>query len=62
LANQIIYGAGQSNEWSIYQATEGGKHPGEKLTSFGDDEYQLLEDLRWLPDGSGFSFSSSDPG
>lgn len=60
LANQIIYGAGENNNWSIYRITEGNAHPGEKLKSFTADEYQLLEDLRWLPDGSGFLFSSSE--
>jgi TolB protein len=59
LANQIIYQAGSSTDWSIYRGTEGGKHPGEKLFGWGEDELEFLEDLRWLPDGSGFIFSSS---
>jgi TolB protein len=59
LANQIIYQAGSSTDWSIYRGTEGGTHPGEKLFGWGEDELEFLEDLRWLPDGSGFVFSSS---
>ncbi len=60
LANQIIYTAGKSDEDSgVFRITEGGAHPGVKLASFLADEYQLLQDVRWLPDGSGFLFSSA---
>jgi TolB protein len=58
LANQIIYTSNAAGDSSIYKITEGGTHPGEKLTTFSDIEYQLLFDLRWLPDGSGFLFSN----
>jgi Tol biopolymer transport system component len=40
--------------------TEGGTHPGTKLVNYSDIEYQLLHDLHWLPDGSGFLFSTPD--
>jgi len=40
--------------------TEGGTHPGTKLVNYSDIQYQLLHDLHWLPDGSGFLFSTSD--
>jgi len=32
--------------------------PGEKLAQYSNIEYQLLFDLRWLPDASGFVFSN----
>ena len=38
--------------------TEGGSHPGTKLTAFSDLDYQLLMDLRWMPDGSGLLYST----
>jgi Tol biopolymer transport system component len=39
--------------------TEGGTHPGKKLTNYSEIEYQLLHDLHWLPDGSGFLYSTT---
>jgi hypothetical protein len=57
-ANQLLYTENASGESSIFRIAEGGKHPGEKLTRFSDIEYQLLFDLRWLPDASGFLFSN----
>ena len=57
-ANQLLYTENASGESSIFRTGEGGKHPGEKLTKFSDIEYQLLFDLRWLPDASGFLFSN----
>jgi hypothetical protein len=57
-ANQLLYTENGSGESSIFRIAEGGKHPGEKLTAFSNIEYQLLFDLRWLPDASGFLFSN----
>jgi TolB protein len=57
-ANQIIYTENASGDSSVYRIAEGGTHPGAKLTTYSDIEYQLLSDLRWLPDGSGFLFSN----
>ncbi|HEX5708247.1 MAG TPA: hypothetical protein VFX96_13170 [Pyrinomonadaceae bacterium] len=57
LANQIIYTDNTSGGSSIYRIAEGGTHPGAKLTTFSDIDYQLLQELRWLPDGSGFLYS-----
>ena len=57
-SNQIIYSENGSSGSSVFRNTEGGKHPGEKLTSYSDLDYQLLFDLRWLPDGSGLLFSN----
>jgi Tol biopolymer transport system component len=42
----------------IFRITDGGKHPGEKLATYSNIAYQLLFDLRWLPDASGFLFSN----
>lgn len=58
LANQLIYTENGSGESSIYRVTEGGTHPGTKLTTFSDIAYQLLFDLAWLPDGSGLLYST----
>jgi hypothetical protein len=57
-ANQILYTENASGDSSVYRITEGSQHPGEKLTKYSDIEYQLLFDLHWLPDGSGFLFSN----
>jgi len=57
-ANQLIYAENSSGESAIFRINEGGTHPGEKLTAFSNIPYQLLFDLRWLPDASGFLFSN----
>lgn len=57
-ANQLLYTENASGDSSIYRITEGAKHPGEKLTQYINIEYQLLFDLRWLPDASGFLYSN----
>jgi len=59
LANQVIY-TENSTESAIFLITEGGAHPGTKLVNYSEVEYQLLEDLHWLPDGSGFLYSAVD--
>jgi len=58
-ANKVIY-TENSTESAIFLMTEGGTHPGTKLVNYSDIEYQLLHDLHWLPDGSGFLFSTPD--
>ena len=57
-ANQLLYTENASGDSSIFRMTEGGKHPGERLAQYSNIEYQLLFDLKWLPDGSGFIFSN----
>jgi hypothetical protein len=58
-ANQVIYTDNSSPGGSnIYQITEGRAHPGKKLTQFSEIDLQLLYDLRWMPDGSGFLYST----
>jgi hypothetical protein len=42
----------------VFRITEGGTQSGQKLAQFSDIEYQLLFDLHWLPDASGFVFSN----
>ena len=40
---------------------EGGKHdPTSRLTFFSNLQYQILYDLKWLPDGSGLLYSTVD--
>jgi TolB protein len=56
--NQLLYSENSEGESGIFRITERGKHPGEKLTAYSNIPYQLLFDLRWLPDGSGFLFSN----
>ncbi|HYN84080.1 MAG TPA: hypothetical protein VER32_02430 [Pyrinomonadaceae bacterium] len=61
LADQIIYSANSDGEGtSIYRVKEGGTHPGTKVHAFSELDLQLLSDLRWLPDGSGFLYSIPD--
>ncbi|MCA1816500.1 MAG: hypothetical protein LC746_08870 [Acidobacteria bacterium] len=57
-ANQIIYTENASDDSAVFRITEGGTHPGTKLVAYSDIQYQLLYDLRWLPDASGFLFSN----
>lgn len=57
-ANQLLYTENASGDSSIFRMTEGGKHPGDRLAQYSNIEYQLLFDLKWLPDGSGFIFSN----
>ena len=59
LTSQLIYTENASGDSGVYRIAEGGTHPGAKLTTYSDLEYQLLLDLRWLPDGSGFLFSNA---
>ena len=61
LANQLIYTENSAGGGSsVYRIAEGGTHPGTKLHTFSDLDYQLLHDLRWLPDGSGFLYSQTN--
>lgn len=61
LADQIIYSANSDGEGtSIHRVKEGGAHPGTKVHAFSELDLQLLSDLRWLPDGSGFLYSFPD--
>jgi TolB protein len=57
-ANQLLYSENSEGDSGIFRITEGGTHPGQKLTTYSNIPYQLLFDLRWLPDGSGFLFSN----
>ncbi|HEX5704502.1 MAG TPA: hypothetical protein VFX97_14980 [Pyrinomonadaceae bacterium] len=61
LADQIIYSANSDGEGSsIHRVKEGGAHPGNKVHPFSELDLQLVTDLRWLPDGSGFLYSFPD--
>ena len=57
-ANQLLYTENASGDSSVFRITEGGTHPGQRLAQYSNIEYQLLFDLQWLPDGSGFVFSN----
>jgi len=59
LADQIIYTENSGEGSGIFMMKEGSVHdPSTKLTQFSDIQYQLLHDLKWLPDGSGFLYST----
>ncbi|HYO62632.1 MAG TPA: hypothetical protein VER08_03140 [Pyrinomonadaceae bacterium] len=61
LADQILYTSNDGEGGSvIHRLKEGGTHPGTKLHVFSDVGLQLLSDLRWLPDGSGFLYAFPD--
>ena len=57
-ASQVIYTENSSGGSNIFKMTEGGAHPGTKLTAFSDLDYQLAMDLRWMPDSSGLLYST----
>jgi len=59
LADQILYTANTGGS-SIYRIKEGGTQPGTKVHTFSEVDHQLLLDLKWLPDGSGFLYSFPD--
>ncbi|MGZ5189768.1 MAG: TolB family protein [Flavisolibacter sp.] len=60
LSKQVIYSENSNSEGSgIYIMKEGGIHnPASRLTFFSNIQYQILYDLKWLPDGSGFLYST----
>ena len=58
IADQIIYTENSGEGSSIYQIKEGETHPGKLLTAYSDIQYQILNDLHWLPDGSGLIYST----
>jgi TolB protein len=59
LADQIIYTENSGEGSNIYIMKERGVHdPLTKLTQYSDIQYQILHDLKWLPDGSGFLYST----
>jgi TolB protein len=61
LADQILYSSNSDDEGStVRRVREGGAHPGTPLHAFSDAGLQLLSDLRWLPDGSGFLYTFPD--
>lgn len=57
LSNQILYTENEDAS-NIYQMKEGGTNPGTRLTSYSDIQYQIVNDLHWLPDGSGLLYST----
>ena len=60
LADKVLYTENSGDGGSgIFLMKEGGTHdPATQLTLFSDIQYQLLNDLKWLPDGSGFLYST----
>jgi len=59
LADQIIYSENGGENSGIFIVKQGSAHdPSTKLAQFADIQYQILHDLKWLPDGSGFLYST----
>jgi len=60
-SDQLLYSVTTDDEIIIYRLKgSGAQHPGEKLVTINKEKFQFINDLRWLPDGSGFLFSASD--
>ena len=57
-AEQLLYSVTTDEEIIIYRRR--GESAPEKVTSLSKEKYQFLNDLQWLPDGSGFIFSASE--
>ncbi|MGZ5220856.1 MAG: hypothetical protein ACXWC7_12285 [Chitinophagaceae bacterium] len=62
LRDQVLYTENESNDVSgIYLMKESGTHnPATKLTQFSNIQYQIAHDLKWLPDGSGFMYATTN--
>jgi WD40 repeat protein len=60
LRDMILYTENSGDGGSgIFLMKEGGLHdPATRQTLFSDNQYQQLNDLQWLPDGSGFVYST----
>ena len=61
LKDEVLYSENENEEGSgFYVTKEGGDHdPSKRLTWFNDIKYQIANDVRWLPDASGFLYSST---
>ena len=57
-ADQLLYPVITDDEIIIYRRK--GESTPEKVTSLPKEKYQFLNDLEWLPDGSGFLVSASE--
>lgn len=57
-ANQLLYGTYSSyeNDTGIFRASEGGNNRGELLVPLSSYSAESVNDIEWLPDGSGFLF------
>lgn len=62
LTSQVLYTENESNEVSgIYVMKEGDRHnAATKVTEFSNIQYQIAHDLKWLPDGSGFLYATTN--
>jgi hypothetical protein len=62
LFDQVLYTENSAEEGSgIFLMKEGGQHDAsKKITLYSEIQYQVLHDLKWLPDGSGFLYSAID--
>jgi hypothetical protein len=60
-ANQVLYSENDKEDGSaFFIGKEGADHtPSGKQIFFSDLKYQLANDVKWLPDGSGFIYSTT---
>ena len=59
LVNQVIYTENSGDGSYVYMMKEvSGHKEASRLARFSDLSYQLLHDLKWLPDASGFLYST----
>ena len=60
-ADHLIYSVMTDEEITFYRLNGStGRQPGDKLLTISKEKFQYINDLRWLPDGSGFLFTGSD--
>lgn len=60
-ADHLLYSVMTDEEIVIYRLKgKDAQHPGEKMTTISKENLQWLNDIRWLPDGSGFLYSASE--
>lgn len=61
-ADQFLYSVTTDDEIVIHRLKGNQPHPGDKVASFPKEKFQWVNDIRWLPDGSGFLFTGADLG
>ena len=57
-ADQLLYSVTTDDEIIMFRRK--GESTPEKLMSLSKEKYQFVNDLQWLPDGSGFLFSAAE--
>jgi hypothetical protein len=59
--DDVLYPVTTDDEIVVYKMKAStGRHPGEKVATFSKEKFQWVNDIRWLPDGSGFLLTGSE--